>query len=142
MKAVYGLDSLGGTKLVRPSNYMRSCNPRASSKTLNASEQMHSSLCCMATEGVLLSDLGSIRPPGWDSDAFASQLYWASIGLGLSLDEHASQIRTLFEEVCDGKGLKARQSQQSAFYSALQAYSMPDLEDTLTRKLSRFNQFS
>ena len=53
----------------------------------------------------------------------------------MGLDSYASQIFPLFEEVRDGKGLKPRLSQQSAFYNALQVYSMPNWKDTLARKL-------
>ena len=73
--AICGLDVLGGTKLVRPSNYMRSCNMRAGLKTLAGFEQMHNTLCCWAIDGVMVGNLGSLRPPGWDSDAGASQLF-------------------------------------------------------------------
>ena len=83
--------------------------------------------------------LRDVRSPGWQAQAFVSNLTWASKGLGLGMDEHANAIEGLYAFVGRGEGLKARQSQQSTFYALLQTFTPPQWDITLNRKLRGFD---
>ena len=138
VNAAHGLEYFGGAKIVRASNYMRSCMLRAASKTLSGYEDMHSSLCDLAHGGgvSLQADYhNDIRPPGWQSDAFASHLLRASTGHVCGMSQHAPKIAKLFESIARGEGREGRKSQQGIFYSLLQSLSPPNWLGTLSRKL-------
>ena len=94
------------------------------------------------------------HPPGWQADAFATNLHFASCGrLGQArppgstgnsysfcgLDCHENAIRAKFEAIEGGEAVGGRKSQQSAFYQFLLSLTPPNWLDTLERKLGTFD---
>jgi len=141
VRAIHGLSALGGTKLVRASHYLMSCRLRGASKTLVGYSDMHRDLVAKAEYGTTLSQgyYSDLRPPGWQADAFASNLHWASLGELHGYEAHVASIKANFESVRAGEGLSGRKSQQSVFYSHLQTLTPPDWFATLERKLDSFD---
>ena len=135
---------MGGTRLVRASHYLMSCRLRGASKTLVGYGDMHRDLVAKAVDGTTLSQgyCSDLRPPGWQANAFASNLHWASLGEFHGYEAHAASIKAIFESVRAGgratEGLTGRKSQQSVFYSHLQTLTPPDWFVTLERKLDSF----
>ncbi len=128
LNAAFGLGMMGGPKIVRATHYMRASMLRSASKTIGGYAEMHDKLTNAATDGASLACYArhDIRPPGWQSQAFVSNLTWATTGRGLGLDEHAAAIERAFSDIKSGVGRKPRQSQQGAFYAYLQTLTPPD----------------
>jgi len=77
--AAFSLKDWFGVNPVRPSVYMDASLLRAAFKTFQGYEAMHKELEELAPLCLSLSQAGvTITPPGWDSDAFCSNLYNAS----------------------------------------------------------------
>ena len=78
--AAFSLDCLGGPKFTELVSYLKSCNIRASLKTITGFEWMHHELLRHAVSEL---PLGRHRyklaiPKGWDAPAFCTNLYLAS----------------------------------------------------------------
>ena len=82
-ETVYNLEFWGWSKITRPSVYMRSCMIRAACRTLVNYEVMHNYLVKVALEGLCLNSavMGETIPPGWDSEAFCTNLVNCCKGL-------------------------------------------------------------
>jgi len=148
-EAMYDLKSLGGVKLFRVAHYLRSCMLRAASKTMHGYEEMHLVLCSLAVEGTFLytrgipgSEAHDLRPDGWLSNAFCSNLCNASKGLGLGMDEHANAIASCFASVIAGNHGKGRKSHQKVFYDLLQGPTPADWPKTFAHKLEAIPSLS
>ena len=143
LNAVFGLEILGGTKIIRPSHYMRACMLRAASKTIVGFDGMHDKLASIAGSGARCIDYArfDFRPPGWQANAFATNLLLATKGNGIGLDVHANPIALRFASLNAGNriGLSARQSKQSALYAFLQSLTPPNWHCTLNRKMEAFD---
>jgi hypothetical protein len=140
-EAIFDLGHFGGAKLVRMSNYLRSCSCRAALTTVTGYDEMHFELGDAAFLGAPLQDIvqRKYRPQGWDSDAFASNLFRAKRGLGLGLDDHAHEISALFNKLSSGNDPQnqgtSRRGRQGTFYDLFQTFCKSDWKDTLDRKL-------
>jgi len=143
VRAIHGLSAMGGTKLVRASHYIMSCMLRGASKTIVGYSDMHNDLVAKAVEGTTLYQafFSDLRPPGWQADAFASNLHRASLGDLRGYEAHADSIKATFESVRAGDGLAGRKggNQQSALYSHLSSLTPPDWLATLECKLDAFD---
>jgi hypothetical protein len=141
LNAAFGMEHLGGVKIIRASHYMRSSMLRAVSKTLHGFVDMQAKLVRIAVNGSTCYNaaLHDIRPPGWQSQAFVTNLANACNGLGMGMDEQASSIGQHFASLNRGEGLKGRQSLQNAFYTLLQSLTPPSWCQTLERKLETFD---
>ena len=99
--AVYALPEVGGVKLTRPSILMQACMVRAANKTLNGIDCLAAELQHVATEVLQLakSCAGELRPEGWDSEAFCTNLANAKQGkLGTSsIQGGQTQLKLVIE---------------------------------------------
>ena len=142
--AIYDLGKFGSVKLLRIANYIRACMLRTAMTTVKGHLEMHNALKQAAVRGTVFAQWysGCLRPPGWDSDAFATNLANASLGLGLGVDLHASSTSSLFIKLqtnaMNNSTSSNRKSRQAAFYDHLQSLSnfRCDWTKVLTKKLS------
>ena len=113
---------------------------RAAAKTVVGYADMVHELEEWASLGVPVAARlrGSLTPPGWDCPSFATHLHRASQGLGLGLDQHAVQIKALFDSlVADRSG--GRKNIQAAFYKLLCTFYPSNWAGTLERKVAAFS---
>ena len=94
LHVIHDLEKMGGVKLIRPSDYLRSCMLRAAAKTVSGFRAQHGRLVRVAMDGAPLARVGRGKciPEGWDADAFCSNLRQASLGCGLGRDADANKI--------------------------------------------------
>ena len=81
---------------------------------------------------VFKSDL---RPPGWQADAFVTNLHNASCGMLQGLENHSTAILAKFVAIVGGESAGGRKSQQGAFNQFLTTVTPPCWPVTLMRKL-------
>ena len=90
---------------------------RAAWKTFNGFEDMHTELVEKASSCLCLVQAGRcFRPPGWDSDAFCSNLYYACHFEGL---RYAIKCKQNLVRVCQDWRAGRVKSLQSSIYKVL-----------------------
>ena len=116
-EAAFNLDFWGWSKISRPSVYMHACMARAASKTIINYEVMHKHLAKIALEALPANQAvsGICTPPGWDSNAFCTNLVNMSRGKLCFLSP--SQSSTLSRMIKDFRkgGIKTKRCQTHVF---------------------------
>ena len=103
-------------------------------------EAMHDELNLLAPEGCALGRTGDlrVRPDGWDSNAFCTNLSFARHGKGIGMDRHAESIKAGFMLVSSTSSValpRSRTSIQREFYRILQSFETCDWIATVHKKV-------
>ena len=113
---------------------------RTAAKSVVGYVAMHEELGRLAKDGRALAHSRDprVRPDGWDSNAFCTNLAFARQGMGLGVDRHAESLKAGFMLASSSSAAThppSRKSIQSDFYSRLQSLEKCDWIATVKKKV-------